>query len=143
MKANETPEFQQLAEGDSDDRDALTELLDKARSHGWIPRPTLWWMLALIPALEEKSEGGIIRPEEWREREQTAMQVGNILAMGPDCYKDKTKFSEPACKVGDWVVFKTYTGTRSTLFNKAVHMRFITDDMVIGVVDDPRGIITG
>jgi len=60
-------------------------------------------MLVLPFKMKEKTKGGLVLAETI-ERQQVASQVGLVLAMGPDCYKDKERYPEgPWCKVGDWV----------------------------------------
>jgi co-chaperonin GroES (HSP10) len=62
-----------------------------------------------------------------------------VLRVGPDAYKDKTKFpSGPWCKAGDFIIVRTYSGTRVKIFGK--EFRILNDDQVDAVVDDPRGI---
>jgi len=59
--------------------------------------------------------------------------------MGPDCYKDETRFpTGPWCQVGDFVLFRAFSGTRIKIHGK--ELRIINDDNVEAVVDDPRGI---
>jgi co-chaperonin GroES (HSP10) len=58
--------------------------------------------------------------------------------MGADAYKDKDKFPNGAyCKVGDFVIFRSYSGTRFKIHTQ--EFRLINDDTVEAVVDDPRG----
>ena len=54
-----------------------------------LPQPTGWRMLVLPFRMKEKTDGGIIMGTETIDRQQVASQCGNVLAMGPDCYKDK------------------------------------------------------
>ena len=59
--------------------------------------------------------------------------------MGNEAYKDEDKFpSGPYCKEGDWVVFRSYSGTRFKVENQ--EFRIINDDTVEAVVEDPRGV---
>jgi co-chaperonin GroES (HSP10) len=62
-----------------------------------------------------------------------------VLKVGPDAYKDQTKFPAGAwCKEGDFVLVRTYSGTRFKIFGK--EFRLINDDQVDAVVQDPRGL---
>ena len=93
-------------------------------------------LIALLPA-EEKTEGGIIIPDNPKDREHTASIMGNVLAMGPLAYLDKDKFpAGPWCGVGDWVMFKSYSGIRLKI--RGQELRLINDDTVEAVVADPR-----
>ncbi len=61
-----------------------------------------------------------------------------VLKVGPDAYKDKEKFPTGAwCKQGDFVVMRSYSGTRMSIDGE--EFRMINDDSVEGVVEDPRG----
>jgi len=62
-----------------------------------------------------------------------------VLKVGPEAYADKTKFpSGPWCKPGDFVLVRTYSGTRFKIFGK--EFRLLNDDQIDAVVQDPRGI---
>jgi co-chaperonin GroES (HSP10) len=68
-----------------------------------LPKPTGWRLLVLPFRMNEKTKGGVLLGQETIERQQVGSQCGNVLAMGPDCYADKDRFTEgPWCKVGDW-----------------------------------------
>jgi co-chaperonin GroES (HSP10) len=61
------------------------------------------------------------------------------MKVGADAYADKAKFpTGPWCKEGDFVLVRTYTGTRFKIFGK--EFRLINDDQVDAVVQDPRGL---
>ena len=63
--------------------------------------------------------------------------TGNVLAMGPDCYMDAIKFPSGAwCKVNDWVLFRSYSGTRFKI--KGQEFRILNDDTIEAVIGDPR-----
>ena len=104
-----------------------------------VPVPTGYHILIAVPSIEEKTKGGIIRPDQLRQLEKTASIFGLVLAVGPDAYKDEAKFpSGPWCKVDDWVVFRSYSGTRFIVNGQ--ELRLINDDTVEAVVADPRQI---
>ena len=51
---------------------------------------------------------------------------------------DTEKFPNgPYCKEGDFVIFRSYSGTRFKVDKQ--EFRLINDDTVEAVVDDPRG----
>ena len=103
-----------------------------------IPTPTGYHLLITMPDLEEKTGGGVILPDGHLDRETTASIVGFVVSIGPDAYTDKDKFpSGPWCEVGDFIVFRSYSGTRLKISGK--EFRLINDDTVEAVVDDPRG----
>ena len=62
-----------------------------------------------------------------------------MLKVGDLAYRDEEKFpTGPWCKEGDFVLIGAYRGSRFSVNGKEFVM--INDDMVEGVVADPRGI---
>lgn len=105
-----------------------------------LPEPSGYRLLIALPDVEEKTEGGIYKPHETQHFERVSSVVGFVLRMGPDAYKDDDKFpSGPWCKVGDWVLFRAFSGTRIKIHGK--EFRLLNDDSVEAVVDDPTGIV--
>jgi len=112
--------------------------LEKHRSATQLPTPQGYKILIALPDREEKTEGGIYKPDSLTDLEEIATVYGFVIAMGPDCYKDEKKFpTGPWCKDGDFVVFRAYQGTRIKIHGK--EFRLINDDTVEAVVEDPRG----
>jgi chaperonin GroES len=104
-----------------------------------LPIPRGYKILVACPEIEEKTEGGIIIANDYRAKESTASIFGYVIQMGDDAYGDQDKFpSGDYCKVGDWVIFRSYTGTRFKV--KGQEFRLINDDSVEAIVEDPRGI---
>ena len=113
----------------------VEELKDKSLR---LPKPSGYKVLVALPKIEEKTAGGIIKAQSTVDREATAANVGFVLEVGPDAYKDKEKFPTGAwCKQGDFVVIRSYSGTRMSIDGE--EFRMINDDSVEGVVEDPRG----
>ena len=106
----------------------------------YLPTPVGYKLLCALPEVEKTfGDTGIVRAESYVEREAHATVVLFVLDVGPEAYGDKTKFPNgPWCKKGDFVLVRTYSGTRFTVFGK--EMRVINDDMVECVVSDPRGV---
>ena len=103
-----------------------------------MPEPTGYKVLIMIPEVKEATKGGVIIPDGLKDREGVASIIGFVLAMGPDAYCDEGKFPNGAyCKVGDFVMFKSYSGTRFKV--DGTELRLINDDTVEAVIDDPRG----
>ena len=74
------------------------------------------------------------------ERQQVASQVGLVMAMGPQCYKDKERYPEgPWCKEKDWVMFARYAGSRIKI--DGGEMRLLNDDEVLATIDSPEDIL--
>ena len=105
-----------------------------------LPKPTGYKLLIALPEPDEKTEGGIIKATETLQNEEIGSIVGMVLELGPDCYKDPQRFpSGPSCKEGDWILMRSYSGTRFKVHGK--EFRLINDDSVEAVVEDPRGIV--
>ena len=89
---------------------------------------------------KETTKGGVLLGTETIDRQQVASQCGNVLAMGPDCYNAPKRFSDgPWCKVGDWVVFARYAGSRIEI--EGGEVRLLNDDEVLATVQDPTDIL--
>ncbi len=105
-----------------------------------LPKPTGWRLLVLPFKMNEKTKGGVLLGQETLERQQVGSQCGNVLAMGPDCYNDKDRFKEgPWCKVGDWIIFARYAGSRIEI--EGGEVRLLNDDEVLATVQDPTDIL--
>jgi chaperonin GroES len=105
-----------------------------------LPKPTGWRMLVLPFKIKEKTKGGVILAEATLERQQVASQVGLVMAMGPQCYKDKERYPEgPWCKEKDWVMFARYAGSRIKI--DGGEMRLLNDDEVLATIDSPEDIL--
>jgi len=105
-----------------------------------LPKPTGWRMLVLPFKMKEKTKGGLVLAETTLERQQVASQVGLVMAMGPDCYKDKERYPDgPWCKVNDWVMFARYAGSRIKI--EGGEMRLLNDDEVLATIDSPEDIL--
>ena len=109
---------------------------DKARQ---LPEPKGYRILCAIPEAEKEFDSGIIKADETRRTDELLTTVLFVVALGPDCYKDESKFPTGAwCKQGDFVLVRPNAGTRLVIHGK--EFRIINDDSVEAVVDDPRGI---
>lgn len=104
-----------------------------------IPDPTGYHLLVALPTIAEKTAGGIIRPDQLRQAEATATIFGYVVSMGPDAYQGDKFKTGPWCKVGDWVMFRSYSGTRFKIDDQ--EFRLINDDMVEATVESPEKIV--
>jgi co-chaperonin GroES (HSP10) len=103
-----------------------------------LPEPSGYRLLIAIPEVSEKTEGGVFVPDQLKKAEETASIVGFVVKAGPEAYGDAGKFPNgPWCKEGDFVIFRSYSGTRFKVLGK--EFRLINDDTVEAVVEDPRG----
>tara|TARA_Y100000401_G_scaffold36019_1_gene26977 strand:+ start:218 stop:652 length:435 start_codon:yes stop_codon:yes gene_type:complete len=105
-----------------------------------LPQPTGWRLLVLPFRMSEKTKGGVLLGQDTIERQQVASQCGNVLAMGPHCYKDKERYPDgPWCKVGDWVVFARYAGSRIEI--EGGEVRLLNEDEILATVKNPEDIL--
>ena len=105
-----------------------------------LPKPTGWRLLVLPFKMKEKTKGGLMLAETTLEKQQVASQVGLVMAMGPDCYKDKERYSDgPWCKVNDWIMFARYAGSRIKI--EGGEMRLLNDDEVLATIKNPEDIL--
>lgn len=105
-----------------------------------LPKPVGYRLLIALPQIEETlGEMGIIKAKQTMREERIMSTVGLVLDMGDQAYSDKERFPNgPWCKVGDYVVFPSYSGTRVSV--NGVEYRIMNDDSVEAVVADPRGV---
>ena len=113
---------------------------DKAKQ---LPDPKTFHLLCVVPeAMEEyqDSEVGLIKSSQAMHFEEVLTPVVLfVVKIGPDAYKDATRFpSGPSCKEGDFVICRPNSGTRLKIHGR--EFRIINDDSVEAVVQDPRGI---
>jgi co-chaperonin GroES (HSP10) len=116
-----------------------TSAEDKAKQ---LPDPKTFHLLCVVPeAMEEfaDSEIGIVKSSQSMHYEEILTPVLFVVKVGPDAYKDTTRFpSGPSCKEGDFVIVRPNSGTRLKIHGR--EFRIINDDSVEAVVEDPRGI---
>ena len=105
-----------------------------------LPQPQGYRILCMVPKVEGTyGESGLIKADDTVRTEELTTVVLFVAKLGPDAYKDRVKFpSGPWCKEGDFIITRTYAGTRLRIFD--TEWRLINDDSVEAVVDDPRGI---
>ena len=107
-----------------------------------LPVPVGHRLLIALPEVSEKTQGGVYKTDKEVDVESVSSVTGMVLALGDGCYKNPRIFGEgatPWCKKGDWVIFRAFEGSRLRVFGK--EFRFINDDSVMAIVDDPRGIV--
>ena len=75
--------------------------------------PTGGHLLVLPEKVEEMTAGGIILPQETRDKEQQAATIGTLIAVGPGAWSDLDDGS-PWALVGDKVSYSRYAGVAMT-----------------------------
>ena len=112
---------------------------DKAKQ---LPDPKRFHVLCVVPEAMEQyadSDVGIIKSSQAMYHEEVLTSVLFVVKLGPDAYKDETRFpSGPSCREGDFVIVRPNSGTRLKIHGR--EFRIINDDSVEAVVEDPRGI---
>ena len=104
-----------------------------------LPEPKGYKLLIALPEIDEATDGGIIKSAQSQHEESISTIVGWVMSMGPDAYVNYTRFPNgPYCQVGDFVIFRAFSGTRLKVHGK--EFRLINDDTVEAVVEDPRGV---
>lgn len=122
------------------ERSELELGVENASKAKQLPEPTGFKLLCALPEIETTyGDTGIIKADNVRRVEELTTAVLFVMAMGPDAYKDTSRFpSGPYCRVGDFVLTRPYSGTRVRIHGK--EFRLINDDAVEAVVEDPRGL---
>jgi co-chaperonin GroES (HSP10) len=104
-----------------------------------VPDPSGYRILLIMPDMKTKTDGNILLAESFAMKEQAAAVVAFVLKVGPDAYKDPVRYPNgPWCKPGDWVIVRSYSGTRLKI--KGKEFRFVNDDTIDGTIQDPRWI---
>lgn len=106
-----------------------------------LPRPAGWLILLKPIEVKRKTAGGIELPAETQEAMGYLRTVGQVVAMGPECYTHpKFAGGAPWCQVGDWVRYRQHTGQKELIKGadgNPVELRYIHDDEVLGVAAAP------
>ena len=105
-----------------------------------LPIPSGWRILVLPFTPKEKTRGGIFYAQESLDKVRIAVNCCYVLKMGPLAYHDRDKFpTGPWCKIGEWIVFARYAGSRLPI--EGGEVRILNDDEVLGTIKDPESIL--
>ena len=115
------------------DPDSIKDMVSQLRE------PVGYRLLVLRFTPKEKTKGGILFSRERLDKARIATTCGYVLKMGDLAYKDKEKFNEPWCKIGDWVMFARYAGARLPI--EGGEVRILNDDEVLGTIGDPESVL--
>ena len=99
-----------------------------------LPKVSGWQILIRPIRIKTRTAGGIELPAETQEAIGYLRTIGQVVAMGPDCYRHP-KFcdGQPWCKVGDWIRHKQHVGERELVRGadgSPIELRYINDDEV-------------
>ncbi len=105
-----------------------------------LPTPIGYKILVKMhKVVKEKTKGGLYIPDQSKHDENTASLIAQVVAIGPDAYKDSSRFpSGPWCSVGDCVILRSYSGTRMKIDGE--EYRLINDDTPEAVVPNPEKV---
>ena len=105
-----------------------------------IPQPTGYHVLVAMPQVEETyGDSGLVKSAKTMQHDNILSMVGLCVDMGDQAYADEEKFpTGPWCKQGDYVMFRTNSGTRFMVAGQ--EYRLMNDDSIEAVVQDPSGI---
>jgi co-chaperonin GroES (HSP10) len=110
-----------------------------------LPLLPVGWRVLVRPYEPDATYGetGIAIANEALESEKLLSYVGQIVAMGSECFKAVTRSGielaniDPKPKVGDWIVYGTYGGQRIRMKNGTDYL-LMNDDGIMALIDDPR-----
>ena len=106
-----------------------------------LPSPTGYRILILPFSQKAMTKGGIALAESYVEKERLSTNVGYVVSLGPDAYKDKNKFPNGAwCQEKDWVIFGRYAGARIKI--EGGDLRLLNDDEILAVISNPEDVTT-
>lgn len=109
-----------------------------------LPVQPIGWRVLVRP-YEPKGTWGdseLVIADEALESEKLLTYVGQIVAMGDQCYKAVTRSGielanmEPKPKVGDWIMYGTYGG-QNIITKSGTKYLLMNDDGIMGIVKDP------
>jgi co-chaperonin GroES (HSP10) len=110
-----------------------------------LPLTPVGWRVLIRPYEPKNTYGDseIVIADAAMESEKLLSCVGQIVAMGDQCFKAVTRSGielskiEPKPKVGDWIVYGTYGGQNIELKTGEKYL-VMNDDGIMGLVPDPR-----
>lgn len=117
-------------------------LLDTFEAKEYPGAIDLWRIAVQIAAPPEKTLGGIITPEEYRDAQEFTAYIGMVRSMGPLCYTAITRSQvhldqAHGCKVGDWVQFGAHDGERLRTMDGTLWV-ILSDTQVMCVTKTPE-----
>ena len=98
--------------------------------------PTRCVALIRPDTVEQKSDGGIHFPDVARDRLQSAIDRGELIATGEGFFQD---YPGPIPKIGDKVIYGRYNGSLITIADKdgkRVEYRLCNDDNIIAILEE-------
>ena len=109
-----------------------------------LPTPALNKIIVRpVKVMGRTKTGNIVIPDSTKDDLAYLTTVGRVLAMGPRACNDPDIWcignrSFPACKVGDWVCYGKFVGTK--FFYKGVKLLLILDREIDMTIENPADI---
>ena len=100
-------------------------------------QPKEYKILVLPDKVEEKTKGGIYKPEVARDRDQHAVTTGTLVAISPMAFKFDDwppQSKELIPKIGDRIVFQKYIGSEIQGKDKEFY-RLLNDRDIYAVLE--------
>ena len=97
-------------------------------------KPTEYKILVLPDKVEEKTVGGIIRPQTSRDRDQHAATTGTLVAISPLAFSFEDHPSDWKPKPGDHVIYQKYIGSEIEGKDGETY-RLINDRDIYGILE--------
>lgn len=95
-------------------------------------------ILVAVYVRPEKTKGGVILSDRYRDEDRFQSKVGLLLDNGPSAFVedgDAVWFGKYSFKKGDWIVFRPSDGWSISV--NGVPCRILSDTQIKGVVDNP------
>ena len=102
--------------------------------------PVEYKVLIKPEKLDPQSEGGIWFPDVTRDRQQSAVDRGEVISHGNGFFKTTDgRLPGPTPKIGDKVIFNRYAGSLITITNKdgvREEFRLCNDKDICAIIED-------
>lgn len=98
-------------------------------------RPTGYNVLVAVDVLEKRTAGGIILPEQHKDREDSASERGRLVAASPMAFKGGDWVDCEAPDVGAAVLYQRYAGSEFE-GNDGRKYRVMADTDLKGIFDE-------
>lgn len=88
-------------------------------------------IMCLADVVEQKTKGGILKPDQTVDMERAGVNSGVVLDIGPTAWKSEVLGGVPWCKVGDRIRWPRYAG--AIVRDGDIDYHFINDEDVLSV----------
>lgn len=106
-------------------------------------KPSFWFLIVQPLAAMRMTEGGIALPEQHVQSQEYLTTVAEVLAIGPDAFKGKTKagisLESSKVEVGQWIIYPKHCGHNLRL-KTGQRVLILADTDIIAVATDPTQI---